>query len=76
MERLAYTYLQIGNFEETIDTCDKIIDISSDYYPAYLHRQQACYEMGRDQEVINDYHRAIEIYPAAIKPYLLPLRYI
>jgi len=74
MERLAYTYLQIGNFEETIDTCDKIIDISSDYYPAYLHRQQACYEMGRDQEVINDYHRAIEIYPAAIKPYLFAIK--
>lgn len=74
MERLTYAYLKMKKFQECIDMSGRIIDISSDYYPAYIHRQEAYYELENSQEVINDYHKAIEIYAGHIKPYLLTIK--
>ncbi|CUH93366.1 J domain-containing protein [Herbinix luporum] len=74
MERLAYTYLKAKNYKECIKTCENIIEISRDYYPAYLLRQEAFYDLHNDQEVINDYYRAVEIYPGYIRPYLYAIK--
>lgn len=74
MDNLAYTYLEIKRFEDCIDMSDKIIEVSIEYYRAYLYRLEACYELDRDQEVINDYHRAVEVYPGGIRPYLFAIK--
>lgn len=74
MERLAYTYIKAKKFLECIKICEEIIGISREYYPAYLLRQEAYYELGNDQEAINDYYRAVEIYPGFIRPYLFAIK--
>lgn len=71
MERLAYSYLKLGRNEDCIDECDEIILLSEDYYPAYLHRQEAYFNMKNGQGVVDDYYKAIEIYSGYVKPYLL-----
>ncbi len=70
MNTLAETYLSMGEPERAADQCDQILDIEQRYFPAYVIRQEACYNMGRAQQVVDDYYRAIEIYPAFYKPYL------
>lgn len=71
MRCLANTYLQEKEYEKTIEISTKIIEKEEQYYPAYLLRQEANYELKNGQEVIYDYYRAIEIYPGYYKPYLL-----
>lgn len=70
MERLAYAYLQLEENENCIDLCNQIISISSGYYPAYLHRQEANFNMKNGQAVMDDYRKAVEIYPNYVKPYI------
>lgn len=68
---LAQIYLDKGEFEKAVDVCDSIIEEEDDYYPAYLNRQEACYKLRNAQQVVDDYYRAIEIFPGFYKPYLL-----
>lgn len=68
---MAETYIAMQQYEKAADKCDQIIQMASQYYPAYLLRQEACFKMRRAQQVVDDYYRAIEIYPAFYKPYLL-----
>ena len=71
MERLSYALLKAGNNEDCIEVCDEIIELSPGYYPAYINRQEAYFNMQNAQKVIDDYHNATEIYPHHVKPYLL-----
>lgn len=70
MERLSNTYNEMGEYEKAVEVCDKIIDIDERYYPAYLNRQEAYFNMKYGQEVINDYYNATAIFPGYYKPYL------
>ena len=73
LENLQYQagqLLSIEEYEKAVDVCDRLISEDGGYYPAYLIRQEACYEMRRAQQVIDDYYNAIEIYPGFYKPYL------
>lgn len=67
---LAYIYLKSRQFEKAVDVCDGIIKDDEGYYPAYLIRQEACYELKKGQEVVNDYHNAINIVPNYFQPYM------
>ncbi|EGO65517.1 tetratricopeptide repeat protein [Acetonema longum] len=71
MQHLSSALLRSGKPEACIDVCDEILKQSKGYYPAYINRQEAHYNMRNGQEVIDDYYKAIEIYPSNVKPYLL-----
>lgn len=60
--------------ERAVDICDEIIEADAGYYPAYLIRQEAYYDLRRAQQVVDDYHRAVDIYPGFYRPYLLAVK--
>lgn len=74
MERIGYTFLKMKEFNKCVDICDRILEIDSSYYTAYLHRQEAHFELDMDQDVINDYHAGVQIFPGYIKPYILAIK--
>lgn len=71
MDRLALLYYDFGEYEKCIETATNLIKEDAGYYPAYLRRQMAYYEMRNGQKVVDDYYRAVEIFPNYYKPYLL-----
>ncbi len=68
---LASFYLKIKDNERCIDACDQILKEDDGYFPAYTYRQEAYYNLHKPQEVVDDYHRATNIYQYYLKPYLL-----
>lgn len=71
MNTLAETYNAMKEYEKAADKCDQILALENQYYPAYVNRQEAYFRMQQGQHVVDDYYRAIEIYPGYYKPYLL-----
>lgn len=71
MERLSFALLKSGNNEDCIDVCDDILNQNDGYYPAYLNRQEAYFNMKNGQAVIDDYYSAVEIFSDYVRPYLL-----
>lgn len=71
MEQLARFYLAQKLYEKCIDICDEIIAEDRGFYPAYVHRQRANYELKNAKEVIDDYFACKEIYPGYSVPYVL-----
>lgn len=71
MLHLSSLYITEKKFEKVVDTCDEMIQIEKNFYPALLNRQQAFFELKRGQEVVNDYYKAIELYSGYYKPYFL-----
>lgn len=65
----AQLLCRMERYEESADACDKLIERNEQYMPAYVCRQECSYRMHRAQAVVDDYHRAIEIYPAYLPPY-------
>ncbi|MCI9202091.1 MAG: tetratricopeptide repeat protein [Lachnospiraceae bacterium] len=74
MQYKAYLLFQYKDYGHCIDACDQVIQEDSEYYPAYLQRQEAAYELHKGQQVVDDYYNAIRIYPGHYKPYLLAVR--
>lgn len=70
----AEVYIKIEEYEKAVDACDEIIKSNASYYPAYVYRQEACFNLKMAQEVIDDFYRAVEIYPKEAKPYILALK--
>lgn len=71
MDRLALLYYDTGNYPRCAEVCTQIVEEDPGYYPAYLRRQQAAYEMRDAQQVVDDYYNAIHIFPKYYRPYLL-----
>lgn len=71
MEQLARFYLTVEEYTKCIDICNQIIEQDRGFFPAYVHRQKANYELKNAKEVIDDYFTCIEIYPAYAPPYVL-----
>lgn len=71
MEQLARFYLAQKQYEKCIDICDEIIEQDRGFYPAYVHRQKANYELKNAKEVIDDYFACKEIYSGYSVPYVL-----
>ncbi len=71
---LAAFYLKKEKNELCIDVCDEIIQEDEGYFPAFTYRQEAYYNLRKAQEVVDNYHQAIEIYPYYLKPYLLAVK--
>lgn len=73
-ERMAACYIELEDYEEAVRLCDSIVEVDENYFPAYLTRQNARYMQKDAQGVIDDYYRAIEIYPGYEKPYILAVK--
>lgn len=71
MEQLARFYLAQKLYGKCIDICNEIIAKDRGFYPAYVHRQRANYELKNAKEVIDDYFACKEIYPGYSVPYVL-----
>lgn len=67
----ALILLKSGKNKLCIDTCDKIIELNNRYFPAYVYRQEAFFNLRMGKEVIDDYYRAVDIYRGYAKPYIL-----
>lgn len=74
MCNLAETLYYMEEYEKAVDQCEQIFALDSGYYPAYLIRQQAYFEMRNAQGVVDDYHRAVDLYAGYYKPYLYAVR--
>lgn len=74
MDRLALLYYDMEKYEMCIDVCSRIVEEEPGYYPAYLRRQQAYFELQNGQGVVDDYYNAIHIFPKFYKPYLLAVK--
>ena len=61
----------LHRYEESADTCDQLLERNEQFMPAYVCRQECSYRMHRAQAVIDDYHRAVSIYPIFLPPYLM-----
>lgn len=61
--------LEAERYEKAVDICDSIIGINDQFYPAYLVRQEAYFKLKRGQEVVDDYHNAVNIYAGHSQPY-------
>lgn len=70
LQQLAGLLLEFHENERAIDVCDRLLKEDEGYYPAYLIRQEACFNLQKGQDVVDDYHRAIKIYPGFYKPYM------
>ena len=70
LQYLATIFCESKQYARAVDTCDEILKEDENYYPAYLTRQEACFELKKAQEVVDDYHRAVNIFPVYYKPYL------
>ena len=71
MEQLARFYLVIEEYEKCIEMCNEIIEKDRGFFPAYVHRQKASYELKDAKGVIDDYFACTEIYPGYAQPYIL-----
>lgn len=74
MLNLIHIYISGKEYEKAIDAADELLKEDPAYYPAYLNRMEAAYEMDNGQLVIDDYYQAIDIYAGFFKPYLFALR--
>ena len=71
MEQLARFYLEEDEYRKCIRICDEIIQADAGFFPAYVHRQKANYELKNAKEVIDDFFLCKEIYPVYSRPYVL-----
>lgn len=67
----AQLLCRMERYEESADACDQLLDRNDQYMPAYVCREECSYRMHRAQAVVDDYHRAVEIYPSYLPPYLM-----
>ena len=71
MEQLAKFYLADKQYEKCVDECTEIIEMDPGFFPAYVHRQRADYELKNAKEVVDDYFECVSIYPEYVPPYVL-----
>lgn len=74
MNQMAQFYLDAGSNEQAIDMCNQILELDSNYFPAYVLRQQAYFELRNGQGIIDDFYECIRIYPGFVKPYVLAFK--
>lgn len=74
MMEKADAYTKIEEYTKCVDVCDQIIARSEGFYPAYVFRQEAYFNLRMAQEVIDDFYRAIDIYQGDAKPYILAIK--
>lgn len=64
-QRILDILIEMGRYEEAVKLADEMIAANSQWYPAYVQKQRACFELGRAQEVVDCFYAARRIYAAA-----------
>lgn len=67
----ADIYLRLGKNERCADLCSRLLKDDEYFYPAVVLRQEAYMRLKYYQNVIDDYDRALQIYPYESTPYEL-----
>lgn len=70
LQSKAHILLKLEEDKLAVDVCDKILEMDKGYYPAYVLRMEAYFNLKMGKEVIDDYFDAIEIYPLGVQPYI------
>jgi len=73
-EKLSKIHLNLGEYEECIDVTSDIIDEAREYYPAYLNRQEAYFNLKDAQNVVADYNQLVKLVPQLARPYILMIK--
>lgn len=71
MEQMAKFYIAQKKYEACVQICTEILQQDRGFYPAYVHRQRAHYELKNAKEVVEDYFSCKEIYAGYSVPYVL-----
>ena len=69
-QQLAEVYLENKEFEKCIDLCSEMIEADKNFYPAYLNRQKAYYELKDAQNVIDDFYHCYHLFAGYYEPYV------
>lgn len=64
-QRILDIMIAMEKYEDAVKQADYMIAQNSQWYPAYVQKQRACFELGRAQEVIDCFYAARKIYAAA-----------
>lgn len=67
----AQLLCRMERYEESADACDQLLERNEQYFPAYVCRQECSLRMHRAQAVVDDYHRALEIFRGYLPPYVM-----
>lgn len=66
---MADIYRRRKDFGRVMDACDQMLLRNPGYYPAVLLRQEAALALGMYQQTMDDYQRAVHMYPYYGRPY-------
>ena len=72
-ETLAHVFLDMKENEKCIDLCNEMIEADQNYFPAYVHRQRAYYNLREGQQVIDDFYAMKEIFQGYSVGYALAM---
>lgn len=56
------TLVELQRYEDAIKMADELLAANPGWFPAYVQKQQACFELGRAQEVVDCFYAAHKIY--------------
>lgn len=58
------TLVELQRYEDAIKLAEELLAENSQWFPAYVQKQRACFELGRAQEVVDCFYAAHKIYQA------------
>lgn len=73
-QQILEIYFSQENYAEALKKADEIIAMDSQWFPAYVRKQQACFELGFYQDVIDVFYQAKKIYAGFEQIYRLAVR--
>lgn len=73
-DELAQIYLEEKKYDKVYEICNELLKQDDGFYPAYLRRQEAAFELHNGQDVIDDFYSAKRIYAGYVKPYVYAMR--
>lgn len=73
-QQILEIYFFQENYTEVLKKADEIIAMDSQWFPAYVRKQQACFELGLYQDVIDVFYQAKKIYAGFEQIYRLAFR--
>lgn len=73
-DQLSQFYLLDHAYEKAYDLCTDLIKKDENFYPAYLRRQEAAFELHKGQDVIDDFYQCKRLFPGYVKPYVLAMK--
>lgn len=61
-QRLLDTMIEMEYYEDAVKLADEMLAVDAQWFPAYVQKQKACFELHRAQEVVDCFYTAKRIY--------------